>query len=521
MPPGFAPPTRAQARSRVGSCGADERGRLQPTARTTASARLKRAGLLAAMAVVAVNIWTGSPLLALWIGSRVQGTGGLKMGAVFAVIATMVVTSLLLIRLLGALGQAHDRLAGIRPAQRRQQPWMRSLSGERASSERRRARVSALDVVLVGTVLLAAAAFEVWFFFFSGASIYRGAHTEVLVVGGGVGGVAAALAAAERGAAVVLSEETDWLGGQLTSQAVPPDEHPWIERFGCTARYRRFRDGVREHYRAHYPLTAAARARPHLNPGAARVSALAHEPKVALAVIEAMLAAGRRGPAPPRAGRGRADGDRVRAVTLRGPRGDVVVTADWVIDATETGELLPLCGAEHVTGSESREQTGEPHAPARADPLTCSRSRRASRSTTSRARTTRSPGPRATRSSPAFSLLAPDPRTGRPVAAHAAPQPARRPGTRRPRPRRSRGRPRPVAVPPHPRPRQLRAGRLPQRRHARELAAGRLHRRAGVRRARRGAPPRGRAPAQPVAPALAAGHLAGPAPARRRGRRHA
>ena len=57
----------------------------------------------------------------------------------------------------------------------------------------------------------------------------------MLVVGGGLGGVAAALAAAERGARVLLSEETDWLGGQLTSQAVPPDEHPWIEGFGCTA----------------------------------------------------------------------------------------------------------------------------------------------------------------------------------------------------------------------------------------------------------------------------------------------
>jgi len=53
-----------------------------------------------------------------------------------------------------------------------------------------------------------------------------------------MGGVAAALAAADRGARVVLSEETDWLGGQLTSQAVPLDEHPWIEDFGCTARYR-------------------------------------------------------------------------------------------------------------------------------------------------------------------------------------------------------------------------------------------------------------------------------------------
>ena len=58
---------------------------------------------------------------------------------------------------------------------------------------------------------------------------------DILVAGGGLGGVAAALAATARGRSVVLSEPTDWLGGQLTSQAVPPDEHRWIERCGCTA----------------------------------------------------------------------------------------------------------------------------------------------------------------------------------------------------------------------------------------------------------------------------------------------
>ena len=44
---------------------------------------------------------------------------------------------------------------------------------------------------------------------------------DILVAGGGTGGVAAALAAAEAGRSVILTEETDWLGGQLTSQAVP------------------------------------------------------------------------------------------------------------------------------------------------------------------------------------------------------------------------------------------------------------------------------------------------------------
>ena len=85
-------------------------------------------------------------------------------------------------------------------------------------------------------------------------------RTQILIVGGGTGGVAAALGACALGASVILTEETDWLGGQLTAQAVPPDENPWIESAGCTRRYRVFRDGLRAHYRQYFPLTPEARA---------------------------------------------------------------------------------------------------------------------------------------------------------------------------------------------------------------------------------------------------------------------
>jgi hypothetical protein len=251
-------------------------------------------------------------------------------------------------------------------------------------------------------------------------------RTQVLVVGGGLGGVAAALAAAEGGADVVLTEAGRWLGGQLTSQAVPPDEHPWVERFGVTTRYRRLREGIRAYYRAYYPLTAAARARPHLNPGASRVSALAHEPRVALAVLEAMLAPHRS------SGRLRVllehapeealtDGDRVLGVRLR----EHVIWADWVLDATETGELLPLCGAEYVTGSESREETGEPHAPAVAQPLNM-------QPATACFAVDHLPGEDHTIERPAeyggFGFVAPDPRTGAPVPRTFTPNPPGDPG---------------------------------------------------------------------------------------------
>ena len=113
---------------------------------------------------------------------------------------------------------------------------------------------------------------------------------DVVIIGAGCGGCAAALAAARAGCSVILTEETDWIGGQLTQQAVPPDEHPWIESFGGTRLYRQFRSLCREYYRQYYPLTAEARANPHFNPGNGTVSRLTMEPRVALAVLHGLLA---------------------------------------------------------------------------------------------------------------------------------------------------------------------------------------------------------------------------------------
>lgn len=199
--------------------------------------------------------------------------------------------------------------------------------------------------------------------------------TDILIVGAGLGGVAAALAAADRGSRVILTEEFPWIGGQLTSQAVPPDEHPWVEEFGITARYRALRDGIRDVYRRRYPLIDDARAKAELNPGAGWVSKLCHEPRIAVGVLEEMLA--------PHRSTGRitllerhrpiaatTDDDRVTSITLSSETGepDVTVHASYVIDATETGELLPLTGTEYVTGFESRAETGEPSAPETAQP---------------------------------------------------------------------------------------------------------------------------------------------------------
>jgi len=142
-----------------------------------------------------------------------------------------------------------------------------------------------------------------------------------------------------------------------------------------TASYRALRDGIRDHYRRVYPLRPEAAAWRELNPGAGRVSKLCHEPRVAVAVLDEMLA--------PYLSAGlltvlvehrpvaaEAVGDRVESVTVRGRDGrELTVRAPFVLDATETGELLELAGVEHVTGAESAAEHGEPHAPAVADPM--------------------------------------------------------------------------------------------------------------------------------------------------------
>lgn len=206
--------------------------------------------------------------------------------------------------------------------------------------------------------------------------MFAGPSADLLVLGGGLGGVAATLTAARLGRSVILVERSDWLGGQLTTQAVPPDEHPWIETHLASASYRGLRDAIRDHYRRAYPLTPQARDWPELNPGMGNVSRLCHEPRAAALVVEELLsphiAAGRitllRGYEPVSVVR---DGRRIATVRVRsrhdGRERDVA--GRLVADATEEGEFLEIAGVAFVVGAESRDETGELHAPEVADPL--------------------------------------------------------------------------------------------------------------------------------------------------------
>jgi len=95
---------------------------------------------------------------------------------------------------------------------------------------------------------------------------------DVVIAGGGLGGCAAALASLRNNLSVILTEETDWIGGQISQQGVPPDEHQWIETHGAPKAYRDFRNAIRQYYIRNYPLTEAAKSNKYLNPGNGSVS---------------------------------------------------------------------------------------------------------------------------------------------------------------------------------------------------------------------------------------------------------
>ena len=204
---------------------------------------------------------------------------------------------------------------------------------------------------------------------------------DILIAGGTAGGVAAALAAASLGANVCLLEETQWLGGQLTTQGVcTPDEQQHIETFGGTSTYMAFRNAVRAHYLSQYTLSEAGRSaeRFSFNPGLCWVSRISFEPAVGATLLREMTL--------PFETAGNLEilfGAKVKQIKCdsSGPQGEIriasvqitlsdgsvrVIEPRFLLDATDTGELLPLCGEEGTdwfVGAEAQSETGEPDAP--------------------------------------------------------------------------------------------------------------------------------------------------------------
>lgn len=180
---------------------------------------------------------------------------------------------------------------------------------------------------------------------------------DVVVAGGGTGGWAAALQASRMGAKVLLVEESDWIGGQMSAAAVTSmDEEGTWDKFPVRERgiYREFHQSMvlfyqglnKDPYRAYYAWPA------QLEGG--------YEPKWTRAVLYGFIKEARKN--------GTLDVVTGTAITKVLKEGDTVTGVDLdkdgqkrsvaskvLVEATEYGDILPLAGARYRAGTVTSE----------------------------------------------------------------------------------------------------------------------------------------------------------------------
>jgi hypothetical protein len=193
---------------------------------------------------------------------------------------------------------------------------------------------------------------------------------DIVIVGGSFGGVAAALRAGAMGANVCLIEASDWLGGQYTAQGVTrPDENRFTQTTGSTQSYRAFQHDVRAYYRNNFNLSAKGASQPAFNPSGG-YPGFGMEPRVGHNILQQQLLSSpnihlRLNTTVTQVEMS-ADPNTIVSLTAVTAGVSARYIAPWYLDATDLGDLLPLCGVEGLDwtlGAEGKDETGEPHAP--------------------------------------------------------------------------------------------------------------------------------------------------------------
>jgi hypothetical protein len=133
-------------------------------------ALLKRLTMAAASAFLSINLWTGAPLLALWVGSHSSDDTVLSMQAVFVVVLVLAVLVSLMALALAWLDNAYDDFIG-RPHAEQRLPWLRSMRAEAEGHISARVGTTLLERIVIASVYLAVITFLIWFFFFAGSSV--------------------------------------------------------------------------------------------------------------------------------------------------------------------------------------------------------------------------------------------------------------------------------------------------------------------------------------------------------------
>jgi DNA primase catalytic core, N-terminal domain len=132
---------------------------------------LKKVAIVIATGLAAVNVWTGAPLLAVWVGSHAQDGKVVSLRGVATVLVVLGVLAFLLAWALAWLHAKYDELSGRPPTLTRTSPWYRRMRGELDEHLRVRYSLSAPERVVAACVIAGVLAFEVWFFLIAGSPL--------------------------------------------------------------------------------------------------------------------------------------------------------------------------------------------------------------------------------------------------------------------------------------------------------------------------------------------------------------
>jgi hypothetical protein len=173
-------------------------------------------------------------------------------------------------------------------------------------------------------------------------------QVDVLIIGGGAGGTSAGIQAARMGAKVQIIESTPWLGGMLTSAGVSAIDGNHELPSGI---WGEFRNALYEYYGGSDKVATGWVSHTLFEPAVGNeiLQKLADIPNLEISFNAQYK-----------------DIDKVddKWVVSYLQEGQIYsVEATILIDATETGDLLPLVGADFRLGMDSKHDTGENEAP--------------------------------------------------------------------------------------------------------------------------------------------------------------
>ena len=181
----------------------------------------------------------------------------------------------------------------------------------------------------------------------AGASEAGRLSCDVVVAGGGAGGISAAITAARLGAKVILLEETEWLGGQMTAAGVSTMDDLSGNRTGL---YGEFHENIRFHYFMKGKSVSTCYW---------DGNTMAFEPSVGRDILVRMAkeasSGGKKGKLDifyrSRVTAVRREGPSVRGVTADLDGRKTAIDCSVLIDATEWGDVIPLAGALYRAGN--------------------------------------------------------------------------------------------------------------------------------------------------------------------------